>query len=109
MLGNSYFIALVALLLLPPLIPALATPALDCQSAQTTAELEICRHSFLSALDQQMVDAYAITEGRLDAYGRRSLLVDQQQWERYRDGCGSQQGCLRALYARRIDELGKVN
>lgn len=109
MLAHTFRIAALALLAQLALPPAFAGPALDCQSAHTTAELEICRHSFLSALDQQMVVAYSAVERRLDANGRRSLLIDQKQWERDRDGCGSQQGCLRALYARRMDELARLN
>jgi uncharacterized protein len=86
-----------------------AGPAIDCTSARQMAELEICRHGFLTALDQKMAEAYGSVHDRLEPFGRRSLQADQKVWEKYRDGCGSQQGCLRALYARRMDELGKLN
>jgi uncharacterized protein len=85
---------------------ALAQPAgVDCRSATLPAELEICRLGFLSALDRQMLAAYGELRRRLAPPEQLALDASQQRWQMDRDRCGANIPCLRALYARRMDEL----
>jgi uncharacterized protein len=102
-LGKVVFVAV--LLALPTLAKAQPVPALDCRSATQPAELEICRLGFLSALDQQVAAAYLGLRARLAPPEQASLDASQGQWQQYRNNCGANIPCIRALCARRIDEL----
>ena len=79
--------------------------AVDCRSPRAAAEVEVCRDAVLRGLDGQMQEAYAAALARTDEKGRLALQQQQSAWERDRNGCGNQVGCLRAIYPQRIDEL----
>lgn len=84
-----------------------AAHAVDCRSPVGAAEVEVCRDVVVSALDGQMQQTYAAALARTDEKGRLALQQQQSDWERQRNGCGNQLGCLRAMYPQRIDELNR--
>lgn len=84
-----------------------AAHAVDCRSPRAAVEVEVCRDVVLSGLDGEMQQAYAAAFARADEKGRRALQQQQKIWERDRNGCGNQLGCLRAIYPQRIDELAR--
>lgn len=94
------------LVLLTPLLPLPAAGQfLDCRTARLPSELEICRHGFLNGLDQQLLSTYHRLRDMLPPQQQKSLDESQQRWTQDRDRCGANHACLRALYARRMDEL----
>ena len=77
----------------------------NCRRASTPDEVEICRNSGLSALDERMAGMYKRLRGRLLAHGREALMDDQAAWLQSRHACGSDAGCIEDSYRRRIREL----
>ncbi len=57
--------ALLSSLLASNAVPTTAAPSFDCKAAKADVEKFICRSEKLSALDQQIADAYKAALGRL--------------------------------------------
>jgi uncharacterized protein len=84
---------------------AQAGPGIDCRTAVLPAQLEMCRQGFLMAFDQQMLAAFFALRQSLSEMDQRALDASQRRWQADRDRCGAFVPCLRALYARRMEEL----
>ena len=61
-------------------VPAIVAPSFDCKAAKEDVEKKICRSMKLSALDQQIADAYKAALGRLAGDPAAvSMLRDNQR------------------------------
>lgn len=92
--------ALFALTALVLLMQPASAQSFNCRHADTATEEAICDNPHLRALDRRMSWAYA----RALRSGDTSVR-EQRRWLAARDGCGSRDGCIRALYAQRLREL----
>jgi len=90
--------------LLWSVVPA-AAQSFDCAKASKPDEVLICQNRQLSALDEQMSSLYFRLRNRLAAAARNRIEADQSAWLQQRYGCGSDVGCIKDLYDRRISQL----
>lgn len=79
--------ALLSSLLASNAVPTTAAPSFDCKAAKADVEKFICRSEKLSALDQQIADAYKAALGRLadDPAAVALLREAQRQFVEQRD------------------------
>lgn len=75
-------LALLALALLLPALPAAAQegPSFDCAKAATKVEKQICEDWTLSAFDRWVAQLYKELRGALDAKGQEALKAEQRAW-----------------------------
>jgi uncharacterized protein len=81
-----------------------AGPSFDCNRAKAAAEIAICTHSDLAALDRAMAESYA--EARAANPGQAWMLAAQQRrFRARRDACGNSPPCLRQVILSQIAVL----
>lgn len=86
--------------------------SLDCASAQSDVEIEICSDDNLKILDQELTLLYNTAQKSLSQNQKRSLAFQklQQSWVQLRDRCNDTvpnylNACLTERYASRITSL----
>ena len=88
---------------------ALAAPAaaqsFDCAAAETDDEKAICDSGRLSALDDEMAALYRDVEASALMGTRADVQEAQRAFLTERRNCGSNEGCITALYRERIADL----
>lgn len=78
--------------------------AINCESAQTAAEVKVCGSEKLRSLDRKMASLYRERLKYVDEPQR--LREDQRRWVRdERNDCGSSRNCLVNVYNERIQAL----
>lgn len=81
---------------------------LDCKKASSAAERTICSDYGLGQSDARIATLFGLTTS-LVAMGQRGTIQDDQRaFLKQRDACGSNAGCLRAVYAARDKQLEAV-
>jgi len=81
---------------------------LNCAKAQSPSETTICKSYALGQDEARMATLYALTTA-LVAMGQRGEIRDQQQaFLMRREACGTDAGCIRNVYAQRIEHLNAV-
>lgn len=84
-------------------------PSFSCDKTNNLTEKTICTDASLRKMDHDLEDAYQGTSTAiLPCDPRRNHLVEEQRaWLRKRNDCGASVNCLKKIYQKRIDELGK--
>lgn len=101
---HRLFAALFLILACASAGPASAA-SFDCARARTPDERAICKSRELSELDVRMAVWYEAVTGLVPMGTRGAIQDEQHEWLERRGRCGSDFGCLRRAYNRRIGEL----
>ncbi len=82
-----------------------AQPSFDCKKHYLPAEVAICSNADLARLDVDLDKAYSQTSRGLSTSRRQALVMEQRQWLRGRDTCGSNVSCIGLQYQARLGQL----
>ncbi|WP_176086774.1 lysozyme inhibitor LprI family protein [Martelella sp. HB161492] len=82
-----------------------AQPSFNCKQATTPTEIAICRSQVLSALDQQIAEAYAKARSGKSEQTRNRIRSEQMNWLGMRDQCGADSACLDITMSQRARQL----
>lgn len=105
---------LTAALVLAAASPASARgPSFDCTRAGSWTERTICADPELSALDEEMANAFAAARAATSGAERENLLPYHRNWLSRRAECWNasgtgQEACLKQRYLERIRELRDI-
>lgn len=83
-------------------------PSFDCAKAKAWSEIQVCNDKTLADLDQQSANLFKNSKVEIKGSAQKSLIADQKLWLREREACKNhtdQQGCLIAVYQKRIQQL----
>lgn len=86
-------------------LTATAQPSFDCAKHFLPAEVAICNDAELARLDSALDRSYTKTARSLSSSRRKALVLEQRQWLRGRDTCGSNQACIKLQYEARLAQL----
>ncbi len=102
-----YKVLLVSLFCTSLLPLATQAASYDCTQASTAAEITVCDHSDLNALDEGLALSYRALLKELPARQAARMQQDQRSWLRARNSCGEDVRCLKARYEERIARLNQ--
>ncbi|GEA51166.1 hypothetical protein VIN01S_19700 [Vibrio inusitatus NBRC 102082] len=83
----------------------MALPSFDCASATTDVEVSICNNYKLSNQDQKLSSVYKDAQRFFFGSEQTQLQVDQIEFLRQRNQCGSNSECIHSITEERINTL----
>lgn len=79
----------------------------DCTRANASAEIAVCAHPNLNALDEELAVLYRSLLNELPVRQADRMRQDQRSWLKARNSCGAEVRCLKARYQERIARLNQ--
>ncbi len=98
------FLSLFGASLLPLAVQA---ASYDCTGASSPAEIAVCAHPDLNALDEKLAVLYRSLLNELPVRQADRVRQDQRSWLKARNSCGAEVRCLKARYQERIARLNQ--
>lgn len=82
-----------------------ARPSFDCRAHYTDAEVTICNKPELALLDNDLDRHFSRALKMAGEAKRNALVIEQRNWLKARNDCGTRADCLAEKYAAQIQKL----